>query len=104
MTSDKVTTPQQEKSQPPTGVVLPESAENGSGATSENRSSTGVDNELADFKADKKFWLALLPILILAAMVSLDGTAVTVALPVSSLDYFTCATAPNYHSRHWLTT
>lgn len=41
----------------------------------------------AEFKPDRRFWLALAPILVLAAMVSLDGTAVTVALPVSASIY-----------------
>lgn len=40
-----------------------------------------------EFKPDRRFWLALAPILVLAAMVSLDGTAVTVALPVSASIY-----------------
>jgi hypothetical protein len=100
MASNNTIAPHQEKSQPGAGVVSSESAQNTSGPSSENRSLAGVENEPADFKADKRFWLALLPILILAAMVSLDGTAVTVALPVSSLDHFTRATLTNYHSRH----
>ncbi|CAG9990396.1 unnamed protein product [Clonostachys byssicola] len=40
----------------------------------------------AEFKPDRRFWLALAPILVLAAMVSLDGTAVTVALPIMAND------------------
>lgn len=49
-------------------------------------SSDEVSNDdTPEFKADRKFWLALTPILVLAAMVSLDGTSVTVALPVSAM-------------------
>lgn len=36
-----------------------------------------------EFTPGPRFWLALAPILILALMVSLDGTSVSVALPVS---------------------
>lgn len=41
-----------------------------------------------EFKADRRFWLALTPILVMAAMVSLDGTAITVALPVRELIFY----------------
>ncbi|KAL6857744.1 hypothetical protein ACO1O0_005186 [Amphichorda felina] len=48
--------------------------------------SPGDDAHEPEWKADKRFWLALAPILVLAAMVSLDGTAVTVALPEMASD------------------
>lgn len=36
-----------------------------------------------EFKTGTKFWLALTPLLVIACMVSLDSTSVSVALPVS---------------------
>ena len=72
-----------EKSVFAANTTNPEAAIDASGSASEGDASTAVDSEPVEFKADKKFWLALVPVLILAAMVSLDGTAVTVALPVS---------------------
>lgn len=39
-----------------------------------------------EFKPDTRFWLAFAPITVLALMVSLDGTSVSVALPIISRD------------------
>ncbi|KAK3681226.1 MFS multidrug transporter [Podospora appendiculata] len=39
-------------------------------------------NEVTDWKPDRNFWLALSPLTLLALMVSLDGTSVSVALPI----------------------
>lgn len=38
--------------------------------------------EEIEFKPGRSFWLALVPIMVIAFMVSLDGTSVSVALPV----------------------
>jgi hypothetical protein len=38
-----------------------------------------------EFKPTLQFWLAFIPIAVLAMMVSLDGTSVSVALPVSCM-------------------
>ncbi|KAI8948585.1 major facilitator superfamily domain-containing protein [Xylaria longipes] len=42
--------------------------------------------EEKEFKPGRSFWLALVPIMVLAFMVSLDGTSVSVALPLLSDD------------------
>ncbi|EPE25317.1 MFS general substrate transporter [Glarea lozoyensis ATCC 20868] len=46
----------------------------------------GPEPYVSDFNPGAKFWWALAPILILAMMVSLDGTSVSVALPIISKD------------------
>ena len=38
-----------------------------------------------EFKPSLQFWLAFAPMAVLAMMVSLDGTSVSVALPVNDL-------------------
>ncbi|KAI0188074.1 major facilitator superfamily domain-containing protein [Astrocystis sublimbata] len=49
-----------------------------------NQSCEASEDE--SFRPGRRFWLTLMPILILALMVSLDGTSVSVALPLLSQD------------------
>ncbi|KAK8054465.1 major facilitator superfamily domain-containing protein [Apiospora phragmitis] len=52
-----------------------------------NQSTSNItEANAAPFKPGAKFWIALTPVLILAMMVSLDSTSVSVALPLMSHD------------------
>lgn len=53
-------------------------------AVSEPGSEVSTPSE-QEFKPSLQFWLAFAPIAVLAMMVSLDGTSVSVALPVNDL-------------------
>jgi hypothetical protein len=51
--------------------------------TQDDSTGTNILPRNQEFRPDANFWKAMMPLLVLAMMVSLDGTSVSVALPVS---------------------